>query len=89
MNPAHSGMITTDLVKTFIWFLIKKVTIRVGLWLRPGFFSLLCGEPRHILAGSYVQYIMTLQWYKHMGYEQQRKVHDGAEPCSRGQYPGN
>lgn len=67
MNPAHSGMITVDLVKTFIWFLIKKATIGVGLWLSPGFFSLLCGGPRHTLAGSYVQYIMTLQWYKLIG----------------------
>lgn len=38
MNPAHSGMITVDLVKSFIWFLIKKATIGVGLWLSPVFF---------------------------------------------------
>ena len=26
---------------------------------------------------------MTLQWYKHMRYEQQKKVHDGTELCPK------
>lgn len=52
MNPAHSGIITMDLIKIFTWFLITKATILVGLWLILGVFHFYAGDPGIHLLGA-------------------------------------
>ena len=61
MDPAHSGMIIMDLTKIFIWFLIKKATMRVGLWLSPGFFHFYAGDPGiHLLGAMTIYHDVTM-----------------------------